>query len=61
MVFMFHRAPATFIKISRVTQSSPHLFAVMAGRLQAVYCKYVQAVNLLLALTEKKVSHSRSE
>ncbi len=54
IIFMFQRVAATFIKISQVTQSSPHLFTVMAGRLCAVYCKYVQAVNLQLALTENK-------
>lgn len=43
----------TFIKISWVTQSSPHLFSVVPGRTHAVYCKYVQVVNSLPALTEK--------
>lgn len=37
-----------------VSGYSPHLFAVKAGRLHAVYCKYVQVVNLLLALTQNK-------
>lgn len=54
MVFMFQRAPATFIKISQVTQSSPQLFAAMVGRLPAVYCKYLQALNLQPALTVNK-------